>query len=288
MRKKEGEIFMAKKAFDFVPVADLPKKPRNESVTEIRGGYYSVVGLTYMKDLFEENSEYIDVFKFAGGTQRLLDRTLVKKKIDLCHDYDILVSTGGFTERVLVTMNKSGKLAMVPNPLETFEKYLDEARALGFDIVEISDGLIKGKIDLDTRLEMTRIAKKYGIRAKPEVSAAYGIKMGEEVNVDPKKLISEAREFLKNGAWKIMIESEGITENVGDESRWKKDVIFELVKNLDIKKLMFEGADPEVFQWYIRNFGTGVNFFIDHSQITELTLARRKVWVKKATWDSWW
>jgi phosphosulfolactate synthase (CoM biosynthesis protein A) len=51
---------------------------------------------------------------------------------------------------------------------------------------------------------------------------------------------------------------------------------------------MFEGADPEVFQWYIRNFGTGVNFFIDHSQITELTLARRKVWVKKATWDSWW
>jgi len=113
---------MGKKAFDFVPVEDLPPKPREQSVTEIRGGYYSVVGLAYMKDLFEENSEYIDVFKFAGGTQRLIDRSLVKKKIDLCHDHDILVSTGGFTERVLVTINKKGKFEMVSNPLETFEK----------------------------------------------------------------------------------------------------------------------------------------------------------------------
>ena len=278
---------MGRKAFEFVPVEDMPPKPREHSVTEIRGGYYSVVGLTYMKDLFSENSEYIDVFKFAGGTQRLLDRSIVKKKIALCHDYGILVSTGGFTERALVSLN-GGKMEMVRDPIGTFEKYLDEARALGFDIVEISDGLIKGKIGLPQRIEMTKIAKKYGILAKPEVSAAYGIKMGQDVEVDPGQLISEAREFLKNGAWKIMIESEGITENVGDESRWKKDVIFELVKNLDLKKLMFEGADPEVFQWYIRNFGTGVNFFIDHSQITELTLARRKVWVKKATWDSWW
>jgi phosphosulfolactate synthase (CoM biosynthesis protein A) len=279
---------MGRKAFDFVPVADLPTKPRESCVTEIRGGYYSVVGISYMKDLFDENAEYIDVFKFAGGTQRLIDFSLVKRKIALCHDYDILVSTGGFTERVLVTINRNGRFGMVSDPLETFEKYLDEAKSLGFDVVEISDGLIKGKISLQTRLEMTRLAKKYGLRAKPEVSAAYGIKMGQKVDVDSKKLIAEAKDFLSAGAWKIMIESEGITENVGGEENWKKDVIFDVVKGLDIKKLMFEGADPEVFQWYVRNFGTCVNFFIDHSQITELTLARRKVWAKKALWDSWW
>ncbi len=276
------------KAFDFVPIADLPSKPRNESITEVRGGYYSVVGLNYMKDLFDDAAEYIDIFKFAGGTQRLLDRLLVKKKIKMCHENDIMVSTGGFTERVLVTITNDGKFQMVANILETFEKYLDEAKALGFDVVEISDGLIKGKISLQTRIEMVKIAKRYGIKPKPEVSAAYGIKIGEKVNVDAKKLIKEAKEFLANGAWKIMIESEGITENVGGEENWKKEVIFEIAKNLDIKKLMFEAADPEVFQWYVKNFGTNVNFFIDHSQITELTLARRRVWAKSALWKSWW
>jgi phosphosulfolactate synthase (CoM biosynthesis protein A) len=31
--------------------------------------------------------EYIDGFKFAGGSQRLLDKEKVKKIIELCHDY---------------------------------------------------------------------------------------------------------------------------------------------------------------------------------------------------------
>src|SRR4030095_8974466 len=121
-----------------------------------------------------------------------------------------------------VDMEK-GKFVMVKDVIGTFERYLEEAEALGFDVVEISDGLVKGKLDLETRLEMTKIVTKNGMKPRPEVSAAYGIKVGQKVDVDPKKLIDEARQFLKAGAWKIMIESEGITENVGGEENWKKE-----------------------------------------------------------------
>jgi hypothetical protein len=31
------------------------------------------------------------------------------------------------------------------------------------------------------------------------------------------------------------------------------------------KKVMFEAAEPEVFAWYIKSYGTEVNLFVDHS-----------------------
>jgi len=39
-------------------------------------------------------------------------------------------------------------------------------------------------------------------------------------------------------------------------------------------------ADPEVFNWYIREFGIDVNVFVDHSQIVQLECLRRGIWGK--------
>ena len=39
---------------------------------------------------------------------------------------------------------------------------------------------------------------------------------------------------------------------------------------LGLEKIMFEAADPAVFEWYIRNYGYKVNLFVDHSQIVQL------------------
>ena len=44
---------------------------------------------------------YVDVLKFAGGSFSLMPRHAVKELIDLCHEYDVLVDTGGFMEHVL-------------------------------------------------------------------------------------------------------------------------------------------------------------------------------------------
>jgi phosphosulfolactate synthase (CoM biosynthesis protein A) len=44
---------------------------------------------------------YIDSLKFAGGAFTLMPEEAVRSIIELCHKNDVLVSTGGFIERVL-------------------------------------------------------------------------------------------------------------------------------------------------------------------------------------------
>jgi phosphosulfolactate synthase (CoM biosynthesis protein A) len=79
----------------------------------------------------------------------------------------------------------------------------------------------------------------------------------------------------------IMIESEGITENV---AAWRTDVVAQFADALGIERLMFEAADPEVFAWYIKNFGPDVNLFVDHSQIVQLECLRSGIWGTKSLW----
>ena len=60
----------------------------------------------------------------------------------------------------------------------------------------------------------------------------------------------QARRFLEAGAAIILFESQGITENV---QTWRTDVVARIVDRLGLHNVMFEAADPMVFEWYIKN-----------------------------------
>src|SRR5690348_12011695 len=92
----------AERSFPFLRVNQREDKPRKSGLTEIRGPYYSVVGRRYLEDLFELMGRYVDSLKFAGGSFTLMPTQAVRDIIELCHKHDVLVSTGGFIERVLV------------------------------------------------------------------------------------------------------------------------------------------------------------------------------------------
>jgi phosphosulfolactate synthase (CoM biosynthesis protein A) len=68
---------------------------------------------------------------------------------------------------------------------------------------------------------------------------------------DPGWPIRLAQRFLDSGAYMILIESEGITENV---KQWRTDVPAGIINAFGLKKLMSEAADLEVFGWYINNW----------------------------------
>ncbi len=93
--------------------------------------------------------------------------------------------------------------------------------------------------------------------------------------------IAQAKRFLEAGAYLIMIESEGITENV---KTWRTDVAANIIDALGLERVMFEAADPEVFAWYIKNYGAEVNLFVDHSQIVQLECLRSGLWGTKSLW----
>ncbi len=204
------------RSFPFLRVNEREAKPRKRGLTEIRGPYYSVVGRRYLEDLFETMGAYVDSLKFAGGSFALMPERAVRDIIELCHKYDVLVSTGGFIERVLVQ----------------------------------------------------------GGEAAPAELKAEGTR-------DPNWAIAQAKRFLEAGADIIMIESEGITENVDP---WRTDVPAKFIDAIGMEKLMFEAADPDVFAWYIKNYGADVNLFVDHSQIVQLECLRSGIWGTKSLW----
>ena len=265
---------MSSKAFSFIRMNERPGKPRTKGVTEIRGPYYTVMGKRYLEDVLETMGEYVDALKFAAGSFSLMKRDVLKEIIDTAHRYNVLVSTGGWIEYVLTQ-----------GP-EAVERYVTECKEVGFDIIEISSGFIT--LPVDDWVQLVELVKKAGLKPKPEVGIQFGsggatsiAELEAEGTKDPAWAISEAKRFLDAGAYMIMIESEGITENV---KSWRTDVPPKIIDALGLDKVMFEAADPEVFGWYIKNYGPEVNLFVDHSQIVHLETLRRGIWGTKDLW----
>jgi phosphosulfolactate synthase (CoM biosynthesis protein A) len=270
----QSKVNLDERAFAFLRVNERETKPRCRGVTEIRGPYYTPMGKRYLEDVLETMGNYIDVLKFAGGSFSLMPRKAVKELLDLCHRYDVLVSTGGFIEHVLTL-----------GP-EAVNWYIEECREIGFDIIEVSSGFIT--IPTDDWLRLVEKIQKAGLKAKPEVGIQFGAggataedELAAEGTRDPEWAIQQAKRFVDAGAYMIMIESEGITENV---KNWRTDVVAKIINAIGLEKPMFEAADPEVFSWYIKNYGAEVNLFVDHSQIVQLECLRSGLWGNKSLW----
>ena len=65
---------------------------------------------------------------------------------------------------------------------------------------------------------------------------------------------------------------------------WRTDIPAQFATALSPEKIMFEAADPEVFTWYVKQFGPDVNVFVDHSQIVQLQCLRSGIWGTKGVW----
>lgn len=61
-------------------------------------------------------------------------------------------------------------------------------------------------------------------------------------------------------------------------------VVAKVIDPLGLEKPMFEAADPEVFDWYIKNYGPEVSLFVDDSQIVHLECLRSRIWGTKSLW----
>lgn len=260
------------KAFGFVRHNPRPPKPRKAGVTEIRGPYYSAMGKRYLEDILETMGHHVDGLKFAGGSFSLFPEAHLRELIDLAHAHNVYVSTGGWIEHVL---------SHSPDPGRDVDRYLAQCKNLGFDVLEVSCGFLS--IPPDDWVRLVERVGSAGLKAKPEVGIQFGAGGDTEAgdlesmgSSDPSKVVNLGRRFIGEcGVERIMIESEGITENV---KSWRTDVIQGILRELPADKVMFEAADPKVFNWYVREFGADVNLFVDHSQIVQLSCLRMGIW----------
>jgi phosphosulfolactate synthase (CoM biosynthesis protein A) len=250
---------------------------------------------------------HVDGLKFAGGSFSLFPEDKLRELIDLAHDHGVYVSTvcippkshlqhlypvpdcpppeppspqsnimtpqGGWIEHILTQSD----------PATAIPRYLAKCKALNFDVIEISAGFLS--LPPDDFLRLVHRVQAEGLTAKPEIGIQFGA--GGDTDAaelealgggtsDPGKIVDLGRRFIEEaGVERIMIESEGITENVRS---WRTDVVQAILKGLPAEKVMFEAAEPKVFNWYVREFGADVNLFVDHSQIVQLSCLREGIW----------
>jgi phosphosulfolactate synthase (CoM biosynthesis protein A) len=274
MTSTENRPDTRERAFAFLRLNERPSKPRSRGVTEIRGPYYTPVGRRYLEDLLETMGDYVDTLKYAGGSFALMPREAVRALNEVCHEHAVEVSTGGFLEYVLTQRG------------DAVQQYLAECRELGFDLVEISSGFVT--LPVDDLVRLTKAVRDAGLKPKPEVGIQFGAGGTSSVEAleaegtrDVGYAIELAKRHLDAGAHMIMIESEGITEQVRE---WRTDVVARIVSELGLEHVMFEAAEPEVFSWYVKNYGIDVNLFVDRSQIIQLECLRAGIWGTDDTW----
>jgi phosphosulfolactate synthase (CoM biosynthesis protein A) len=262
------------RAFSFLRVNEREGKPRRRGLTEIRGPYYTALGKRYLEDVLETMGAYVDTLKYAGGSFALMPREVVRELNETCHRHRVEVSTGGFLEHVL---------AQGP---EAVDRSLAECRELGFDLVEISSGFVT--LAVDDLVALTRRVHEVGLKSKPEVGIQFGAggtsrieALEAEGQRDVGYALELAKRHLEAGAHMIMLESEGITEQVRE---WRTEIPARFVSELGLEHVMFEAAEPEVFSWYVKSYGPEVNLFVDHSQIVQLECLRAGIWGTQDTW----
>ena len=147
--------------------------------------------------------------------------------------------------------------------------------------MEISTGFLS--IPPDDWMRLIDKVHSVGLVAKPEIGIQFGAGGDTEAGAleslgssDPSKVVNLGKRFINDaGVERIMIESEGITENV---KNWRTDVIQGILRELPADRVMFEAAETKVFNWYIREFGADVNLFVDHSQIVQVSCLREGIW----------
>lgn len=263
------------RAFEFLHRNERPGKPRERGITEVRGPYYDPMGPRELRDLLETMGDYIDIYKFGGGSFALLERDTLQELIEICHSHDVIVNTGGYIETVLLR-----------DP-DRIEDYINEAAEVGFDVLEVSSGFLS--VDNQDLVAITELVQEYGLKAKPEVSVQFGAggtssveELEEEDQSDTAIVIEEGQAHLDAGAYKIMVEGEGITESV---PTLRTDIASDIANGLGPENCVFEAPDDSsTFEWYVKHFGPNVNLFVDSSQIVELEALRSGLWGKKSTW----
>ena len=223
-----------------MPIAGRSGKPRTSGITMVidKG-----IGMHRAEDLIRTAGEYIDIIKLTFGTSAFYDADLLKEKNALLIGNGIDVMPGGTFLEVAVWQ-------------KNFAAYLDRAKELGFNTIEVSDGTIE--IDPATRTDSIKRSIEAGFKVVTEVGKK-----------DPAEAISiqqthdTIRKDLEDGAFKVIIEAREAGKGVGifdKEGQIKQDELDQIASGVeDVYDLVWEAPIKNQQQALILRWGPEVN-----------------------------
>ena len=212
------------------------KKPRNEGRTYI---------IDKLEGLDKENLEvlapFVDAVKIYGILPLLISEEILRKKVKFYHDQNIKVSTGSTISEYMVSEN-------------VFEKFLEEAAKIGFDIIEIGENNTNLNFEQKRKITESILAKELDVQWK----------VGRK---DPRHqlpldvTLAKIEEAVKLGSDKVVLEAnEGINVGIYDEKgvvRW--NFVGALTTKFPPSTFIFEAPLESQQSALIAEFGQRVN-----------------------------
>ncbi|WP_407432010.1 phosphosulfolactate synthase [Methanobrevibacter sp.] len=245
------------KAFDFL-LNKREEKPRSKGITMVLD---KGLGLETAESLMNISGEYVDYLKFGWGTSIIHDEDIIKAKVEMYKNHNIIPYTGG-TLFELAYMN------------EKLDEFFMRAKELGFPAIEISDGSVN--IPHENKLECIEAAKSKGFEVLSEVGK-------KDPNLDKELTLDERIEYmqeeLNSGSSLIIVEAREGGKNIGifDKSgNAKEDEIDYILDNFDGDKILWEAPNKDQQVFFILKLGNTVNLGnVSSDDITSLETLRR-------------
>jgi phosphosulfolactate synthase len=177
--------------------------------------------LAYVASVLELAATYIDLMKIKTGTARLYPREQLQRKLAMYESAQVQPFLGGqFHEYVFATLGA----AALP-------RFYDEALALGFTTIEISDNTVP--LTAKQRRDQIAAAVGSGLRVFGEVGS-------KETLSNPALLVEQAAICFDAGASLVLVEAAELVEN----GRLRNETLDVIKRGMPLDRVMIELPGP--------------------------------------------
>lgn len=249
---------MTTHAFASIPVPERQGKPRTRGLNMmIDWG----MGLQRQADTLESAGLYIDNAKIAASIPRVMPREVLERKLALYQQHGISPMIGGlFTELAYMQGNAS--------------KLFDEALAVGFGSLEVSDNLIT--YPQGEKARMIRACAASGLKAYAEVGRKEGA-------LDDDAFMADIAECLEAGAVGVYLEAYELFA----QGQTRTGLIERITQAFPAERIVYElpvvilpgvtrDFKHKITAWLVKTLGTEVNLAnIEWDELYITEIARR-------------
>lgn len=216
----------------------IPKRKTGNRVCGITSVIDLGIPLGVLQSILEDYSPYIDFAKIGIGTAYVTPR--LQEKINLYKAYHVKPFFGGTFFEKCYHQNK-------------LKEYVQTLNEFEIEWIEISTGTLD--IPLEERLQLISMLKS-DFHCLAEVGSKDN---SFDMPVDDWK--QEIKLLLEAGSTYCITEgrdsgTSGIYEKNGEI---KSNLIHELIKDIDVNKIIFEAPTPRHHMFFINEFGANVN-----------------------------
>jgi phosphosulfolactate synthase len=246
---------LAKNRVDF-------QKPRKEGLTYIVDRFQAID-----RDNFKILAPFVDMVKIHGALPLLTPDSLLKDKIKMYHDFEIMVSTS----------NTLTEFAILNHSVERLAK---QAYSIGVDVIEIGENNLD--LSLENKIEIVEVIRSVSIDVQWKIG-----RKDPRHQLDADETVAKIQDALKLGSQKVILEAnDGFNVGIYDERgliKW--NLVGAITAKFPPNNFIFESPQESQQSALIAEFGQRVNLAEVHPDSLASVESQRRGFLSKAVFN---